>query len=76
MNIFNIIVILMSYLTLKEYREMVNNIMEFKNKNGEMPEYTQINNRRILRENYCDMIERVNKFFLEMGRNPKIIEIE
>ena len=65
----------MSYLTLKEYREMVNNIIEFKNKNGEMPEYTQINNRIIPRENYCDMIERVNKFFLEMGRNPKIIEI-
>lgn len=76
MNIFNIIVIFMSYLTLKEYREMVNSIIDFKNENGEMPEYAHINNRKIHRENYCDMIERVNKFILEMGRSPKTVEIE
>lgn len=65
----------MSYLTLKEYREMVSSIIDFKNQNGEMPEYAQINNRKIPRENYSDMIERVNKFILEMGRSPRTVEI-
>ena len=55
----------MTYLTLEEYREMVNSIMDFKNENGEMPEYAQLNNRKIPHENYCNMIERVNKFILE-----------
>ena len=76
MCIFNIMVIFMDYLTLKEYREMVNSILKFKNENGVMPEYAQINDRKIHRENYSDMIERVNKFILEMGRSPKTVEIE
>lgn len=65
----------MDHLTLEEYREMVTNIIDFKNTNGKMPEFAQINNKKIPRENYCDMIERVNKFILEMGRNPKSVEI-
>ena len=76
MNILNIMVIFMDYLTLQEYREMVNSIIDFKNENGEMPEYARIKNQKIPRENYCDMIERVNKFILEMGRSPKTVEIK
>ena len=66
----------MNYLTLEEYREMVDSIIDFKNEKGEMPEFAQVNNRRISRENYSDMIERVNKFILEMGRSPKTVEIK
>ena len=66
----------MNYLTLKEYREMVTNIIDFKNEFGKMPEYARINNKKIPRENYSDMIERVNKFILEMGRSPKTVEIK
>ncbi|KZX14520.1 pseudomurein-binding repeat protein [Methanobrevibacter cuticularis] len=65
----------MTYLTLDEYREMVNEIIEIRNTTGEMPEYAQICNITIPRENYCNMIERVNKFILEMGRSPRSIEI-
>ncbi|MCL2115980.1 MAG: pseudomurein-binding protein [Methanobrevibacter sp.] len=65
----------MNYLTLKEYREMVDSIIDFKNENGVMPEYAHVNNRRISRKSYSDMIERVNKFILEMGRSPKTVEI-
>ncbi|MEA4957887.1 hypothetical protein SDC9_29499 [bioreactor metagenome] len=65
----------MTHLTLEEYREMVEEIMDIKNTTGEMPEYAQISDIRIHREDYCNMIERVNKFILEMGRSPRSIEI-
>jgi len=66
----------MKYLTIEEYREMVDSIIDIKNTTGEMPEYAQVSNRKIPRENYSNMIERVNKFILEMGRNPRSVEIE
>ena len=66
----------MTHLTLEEYREMVDRVMDIKNTTGEMPEYAQVNNRKIPRKDYCSMIERVNKFILEMGRSPRSIEIE
>ncbi|MDR2873283.1 MAG: pseudomurein-binding protein [Methanobrevibacter sp.] len=64
----------MKCLTLNEYREMVNSIIDFKNENGEMPEYAQVNNKKIHHDDYCKMIERVNKFILEMGRNPESVQ--
>jgi hypothetical protein len=55
---------------------MVEEVLDFKKLNGEMPEFTMVNGCRINKEEYIDMIERVNRFFLEMGRNPRIVEIE
>jgi hypothetical protein len=69
------VVDLMKRLTLKQYRNMVEKVIEFNKLNGEMPEYTTVEGCKISRENYIDMIERVNKFLLKMGRNPGIIEI-
>jgi len=66
----------MTHLTLEEYREMVDSIMDIRSTTGEMPEYAQISNQKIPREDYCNMIERVNKFILEMGRCPKSIEVK
>jgi uncharacterized protein (UPF0218 family) len=70
------VVDLMERLTLEQYRRMVDKVLEFKKLNGEMPEYTVVDGRRIGRRDYTDMIERVNKFFLEMGRNPGTVDIE
>jgi len=66
----------MESLTLGQYRKMVETILDFKKLNGEMPEYTIVDGCRINKEDYIDMIERVNRFFLEMGRNPRSVEIE
>lgn len=66
----------MTHLTLEEYREMVDSIINIKNTTGEMPEYARVSNMKIPRDEYCNMIERVNKFILEMGRNPRSIEVE
>ncbi|MCL2687314.1 MAG: pseudomurein-binding protein [Methanobrevibacter sp.] len=65
----------MKHLTLEEYREMVNSIMDIRNNTGEMPDYAKISNIKIPREDYCNMIERVNKFILEMGRCPRSVQI-
>lgn len=65
----------MKRLTLQQYRNMVEKVIEFKKLNGKMPEYTTVEGCKISRENYIDMIERVNKFLLEMGRNPGTVEI-
>lgn len=54
---------------------MVEEIIEFKKLNGEMPEYTTVEGCKISRESFIDMIEMVNKFLLEMGRNPGTVEI-
>jgi hypothetical protein len=69
------VVDLMERLTLKQYRQMVEKVIEFKKLNGEMPEYTVINGCKISKTVYVDMIETANKFLLEMGRNPEIVEI-
>lgn len=66
----------MESLTLGQYRKMVEEVLDFKKLNGKMPEYTVVDGCRIDKEEYIDMIERVNRFFLEMGRNPRIVEIE
>jgi Pseudomurein-binding repeat len=66
----------MDRLTLKQYREMVDEIIQFKKINGEMPEYTLIDGYKIEKKDYIDMIERVNKFILEMRRNPRTVDIE
>lgn len=66
----------MESLTLQEYREMVDDIMETSKRTGEMPEYANIHDITISRKNYFAMIEKVNKFLLEMGRNPIFIKIE
>ncbi|HPX77880.1 MAG TPA: pseudomurein-binding protein [Methanobacterium sp.] len=66
----------MESLTLGQYRQMVEDVLDFKKVNGEMPDYTIINGCRIDKEEYIDMIERVNRFFLEIGRNPRMVEIE
>ncbi len=65
----------MERLTLKQYRQMVEKIIEYKKLNGEMPEYTIIDGCKISKIVYVDMIETANKFLLEMGRNPEIVEI-
>lgn len=69
------VVDLMERLTLEQYRKMVSKIIEFKKLNGEMPEFTIIDGCRINKNEYTDMIETVNKFLLEMGRNPETVEI-
>lgn len=66
----------MDQLSLNQYREMVDGIIEFKKINGEMPKFAIVDGCKIEKENYIDMIERVNKFILEMGRNPKSVDIE
>lgn len=66
----------MERLTLKQYRKMVNEILEYKKLNGQMPEYIIIEEYKILKKDYIDMMERVNKFILEMGRNPRTVDIE
>ncbi|OPX59086.1 MAG: Pseudomurein-binding repeat protein [Methanobacterium sp. PtaB.Bin024] len=65
----------MESLTPKQYRRMVDEVLEFKRLNGDLPEYAVVDGCRIERREYVDMIERVNKFFLEMGRNPGCVEI-
>jgi hypothetical protein len=70
------VVDLMERLTLKQYRKMVEKVIEFKKLNGEMPAYTIVNGCKIDKREYVDMIETVNKFLLQMGRNPEVVEIE
>ena len=65
----------MERLTLKQYRQMVEKVIEFKKLNGEMPAYTVVNGCKISKSVYVNMIETANKFILEMGRNPEIVEI-
>lgn len=68
--------VVMERLTLKQYRTMVEKVIEFEKLNGEMPKYTIVDGCKISKRNYIAMIEVVNKFLLEMGRNPEIVEIE
>jgi len=65
----------MERLTLRQYRRMVEKVIEFKKLNGEMPAYTVVDGCKISKSVYVDMIETANKFLLEMGRNPEIVEI-
>ena len=65
----------MERLTLKQYRQMVEKVIEFNKLNGEMPAFTVVDGCKISKNVYVDMIETANKFILEMGRNPEIVEI-
>lgn len=66
----------MERLNLKQYREMVSYILDYKKVHGKMPEYVMVKECKISKKEYIDMIERVNKFILEMGRNPRTVDIE
>ncbi len=65
----------MESLTLEQYRRMVDKVLEFKRLNGDLPKYAVVDGCRIGKREYIDMIERVNKFFLQMGRNPGTVDI-
>jgi len=65
----------MESLTLDQYRKMVDKVIEFKRLNGDLPEYAVVDGYRIDKREYVDMIERVNTFFLQMGRNPESVDI-
>ncbi len=54
---------------------MVEDVLDFKKVNGEMPDYTIINGCRIDKEEYIDMIERATGSS-QIGRNPRMVEIE
>lgn len=66
----------MERLSLKQYKKMVKEILEHKKLNGKMPDYIMVEELKITKIMYIDMIDRVNKFILEMGRHPKTIDIE
>ncbi|MBQ6813768.1 MAG: pseudomurein-binding protein [Methanobrevibacter sp.] len=66
----------MTDLTITEYRKMVNDIIDFKNKNGVMPEVANVKNREIPRENYSLMINNVNNYILAYGRSPEFVQIK
>ncbi len=66
----------MERINLKQYREMVNYIIDYKKLNGKMPDYVMVEGFKISKKEYIDMMERVNKFILEMGRNPRTVDIE
>ena len=66
----------MERLNLKQYREMVSFILDYKKTHGKMPKYVTVEGYEISKKEYIDMIERVNKFILEMGRNPRTVDIE
>ena len=65
----------MESLTLEQYRRMVDKVLEFKRLNGDLPAYAVVEGCRIDKREYIDMIERVNTFFLQMGRNPESVDI-
>ncbi|HML05376.1 MAG TPA: pseudomurein-binding repeat-containing protein [Methanobacterium sp.] len=66
----------MEKLNLKQYRKMVEEILDYKKKNGKMPDYVVVEGFEISKKEYINMIERVNKFILEMGRNPRTVDIK
>jgi hypothetical protein len=66
----------MERLNLQQYREMVSFVLDYKKKHGKMPAYVIVKEYKISKKEYIDMIERVNKFILEMGRNPRTVDIE
>ena len=66
----------MERLNLKQYRKMVDEILEYKKINGKMPDHIIVEGFEISKKEYVDMIERVNKFILEMGRNPRTVDVK
>lgn len=68
--------LLMTHLTITEYREMVKDIIEFKNENGKMPDFASVKNQEISHENYSAMINDVNNYILQHGRSPECVQIK
>ncbi|MBI5681410.1 MAG: pseudomurein-binding protein [Methanobacterium sp.] len=66
----------MERINLKQYRKMVGEIIEYKKLNKKMPDYIMVEEFKISKKDYIDMMERVNKFILEMGRNPRTVDIK
>ena len=66
----------MERVNLKEYRKMVSDIIKYKNLNGKMPDFITVRGYKIPKKDYIDMIERVNKFILEMRRHPRTVDIK
>ncbi|MBM4241635.1 MAG: pseudomurein-binding protein [Euryarchaeota archaeon] len=66
----------MERLTLEQYREMVEDIINFKKLKGQMPDFAIVEGYKIEKKDYIHMIERVNEFVLEIGRNPRAVDIE
>ena len=66
----------MERLSIKQYKEMIEEILKYRKQNGKMPDYMEIEGFKISKKEYIDMIDRVNKFILEMGRNPRTVDIK
>ena len=66
----------MERLTIKQYKKMVEEILEYRKLNDKMPDYVEVEGFEISKKEYIDMLDRVNKFILEMGRNPKTVDIK
>lgn len=63
-------------LDLNEYREMVDKIITYRNSNNKMPAKVVVSDIEIYKDEYMDMLERVNKFILESGRSPRSVSIK
>ena len=66
----------MERLSIKQYKKMVGEILEYRKLNDRMPDYVEVEGFKISKKEYIDMIDRVNKFILEMGRNPRTVDIK
>jgi len=66
----------MERLTIKQYKKMIEEILEYRKLNDKMPNYVEVEGFKISKKEYIDMMDRVNKFILEMGRNPRTVDIK
>lgn len=64
-------------LTWKEYTDMWNKILKFKEdpKNGRLPYYVDVKNVRITTAGYQDAARRVTRFRDKEGRSPNTVEL-
>ncbi|ADP76995.1 Pseudomurein-binding repeat protein [Methanothermus fervidus DSM 2088] len=65
----------MESMRIEEYREFINEILEFKDQNGTLPKYIVLNGVKFKKHEYIQIIETMNEFILETGRNPKRIHL-
>jgi hypothetical protein len=66
----------MERLSIKQYKKMVEEILEYRKLNNKMPDSIEVEGFKISKREYIDMMDRVNKFILEMGRNPRTVDIK
>ena len=66
----------MERLSIKQYKKMVEKILEYRKLNSRMPDFIEVEGFKISKKEYIDMMDRVNKFILEMGRNPRTVDIK